>query len=725
MRWSSLIGPIMHLMGNPTEATRLADEALAALAYSSPMGEIRWIARLLSDFRRHSDALPLWQKIASQETLTEDTKAFLDCSKHLGRHDLILETCTALRKHGVVDRELALYEVQIRQQYDIEGAVAVLNEYMQHHPEDKLVRLRLSSIGLNWNRPEIIDARPSAMPSVQEVDAHTGRAAVYIMKLGGYPNEALVYGYELLRKHFGEADAHFAFMFNLQPVDPQPAIDDHIEVTVGSAVAYVEDGDTQTNWVIIEDSPDPDATHSEYSPEHPLARALHGKKVGDRFVLAQGSVSDRTGTITSILSKYVFRYQDGMKNWQIRFPRIAAVESFNVRRISKDGKEEFDFSPVIAVVEQLSASKERLKDLYRSDPITIHMIGAARGKGTVEAALYLAQETDGSVFCCAGTADERDRALGQLDVSNTLIIEPSAIATMFLLNLEDFLRQIPVTLVLSQGTIGELNEMLLEDTLYRGEGGVLAKAAHGIAFMPITPAEREQRRQSLASRIDKLKAACKIVGCVELAKLDAKHRDVMIKAFGQGGAESVVLASKPGHLLWTDDCRLAAFGRVEYGAKSAWTQILLQWAAAKGYIPEEYFLSSTARLIGFGYSFTSPSLPALVMAAKIADWNAARWPLASAIDQLGSESIYLRDAAALAVGFMEKIYREPLIFDEQRRSIVRTLLDKLATRPGGISAIQEIKRAVRNFFGLNVLGALDVLATIEAWCKSRPIQVGV
>jgi len=715
---------IAYLRSDITSATCLADDAVAALTDSAPQEEVRWIADLLSNLGRHSDALPLWQRVARQDALTDDTKGFFDCAMRLDRDDLILETCAALRRNGVVDRKLTLYEVQVLEKYDVSGAISVLSEYLQRSPDDLEVRLRRSYIGLTWNRPDVIDARPTSMPPVQDVDARTGRIAVNTMKLGGYPNEALLYGYELLRKHFGDPDAHLAFMFNLQPIDPRPSIDEPTEVKIGSAVSYIEDGEPQANWVIIEDASGPDAGRSEYSPEHPLSKALLGKKVGDNFVIAHGSVSDRRGTVVAILSKYVFRYQDGMRNWQIRFPEVPAVESVVVRRTTTAGKEEVDFSQVVAVIEQISSSAQRLKRLYHSDPVPINMIGAARGKGTVETMFYLAQESDASIFCCAGSADERDYALTALDVSNTWVLDPSSVATILLLNIEGALTQMPISLVLTQGTIAELNEMLREDTLFRGEGGVLTKSATGVAFTPITPIERNERLQSLSSRIDKLKGACKIVGCVELAKLEGQRRDLMIKAFGEGGAESIVLASKPGHVLWTDDSRLGSFARTEHGTTSAWTQVVLQWAAAKGHIPEEGLTASTRRLIGHGYVFTSPSLPALAMAAKMADWNSTNWPLSQAIDQLGSETIHLRDAATLAVSFMELTYGEALILDEKRRSIVRAALDRLGSRSGGMQSIGEIRRAVLTVFGLNVVGASDVLRTIDAWLRSRTIIRG-
>ena len=266
----------------------------------------------------------------------------------------------------------------------------------------------------------------------------------------------------------------------------------------------------------------------------------------------------------------------------------------------------------------------------------------ARGKGTIQTTLYLAQEDDTEVYCCLGAEDERCNALAALDVSGTWIIEPSALATIFLLGLESDLAALPISLVLSQGTVADFDEMLQEDARYKGEGGVLIKHGAGIALIPQTPSERAERVRLLTERITKVKSVSSIVGCVELAKLEKQQRELMTKAFGEGGAESVVLAAKSGHLLWTDDLRLAGFAKTEHGVKSAWTQVVLQWAAQRGYISEQRFVKSTARLIGYGYSFTSPSLASLLAAAEMAEWDQARWPFSKALDQLGTESILLQ-----------------------------------------------------------------------------------
>jgi hypothetical protein len=156
--------------------------------------------------------------------------------------------------------------------------------------------------------------------------------------------------------------------------------------------------------------------------------------------------------------------------------------------------------------------------------------------------------------------------------------------------------------------------------------------------------------------------------------------------------------------------------------KSAWTQAILLWAAQRGHISEQQFFGSTAKLIGYGYTFTSPSLPALIAAADIAEWDKSRRPLSQALALLGTESIQLRDAAQLAVYFLPHVYRQNIL-DERRRAITLELLDQIGSRTGGVQVIQAIRGAVPQVFGLDVIGAEAATSTIDGWLNSRAIKL--
>jgi len=112
------------------------------------------------------------------------------------------------------------------------------------------------------------------------------------------------------------------------------------------------------------------------------------------------------------------------------------------------------------------------------------------------------------------------------------------------------------------------------------------------------------------------------------------------------------------------------------------------WAAQRGHISEQLYVRYTAKLIGYGFTFTSPNLPALIAAAEMDEWDKTRRPLSQALAQLGTESIQIRDAALLTVSFLPRVYRQTIL-DERRRAITLQLMDQIGRRTGGVQAVRQ------------------------------------
>jgi transcription elongation GreA/GreB family factor len=57
----------------------------------------------------------------------------------------------------------------------------------------------------------------------------------------------------------------------------------------GTAVVYREDGEAAEKVFIIEESDSADPVLNKVSPRHFLAKAVDGKRIGDRFLLADNN----------------------------------------------------------------------------------------------------------------------------------------------------------------------------------------------------------------------------------------------------------------------------------------------------------------------------------------------------------------------------------------------------------------------------------------------------
>src|SRR5271168_3740271 len=317
--------------GKFDQASKLADEALSGLTPDIGADNRRKLAALLHDLGRYRDALPLWQALAPAGTAGTDTRRLLDCASRLGREDIVDDISRQLHPEKAVDAGAVADQLEKLERNDPEAALAELEEMLSAHPDDRVLKLRRSIVAARLGKADLVVADPNAMPPAREIPPALGRAAVQFMRDGGRANEALAYAYELLRHQGANVDAHRAYLAALGPVGPMPHVPDFDSAGPGAALSFLEEGSNTEKWVLLEEGNDADEALDEYGPQHPMTRAVKGKKAGEKFQLPEGRFSRRQATVKQMISKYAYRYMDVLINWQARFPGQAEIEMSYVR----------------------------------------------------------------------------------------------------------------------------------------------------------------------------------------------------------------------------------------------------------------------------------------------------------------------------------------------------------------------------------------------------------
>lgn len=711
----------LHLLeGKRDEASKGTDDALASIQDTTTVFDVRRLALLLSTLGRFPDALLLWQRIAALNVLSSDTRYLLDCASRLNRHDIMLETFRKLRQAGAIDRTLLDNELSFFERYDTDTAIEILNEEISRRPEDKALKLRRSKLGLALDRADLVDQDPSSVPAAEEVEPRTAVEAVRVLKAIGQEQYAVQYAYTVLRHNFQDPDAHGAFtlacLFGNEPQVEEPAC-----VETDAAVCYVEQGDSVPRWIIVEATPDPNSQFpdSELSPDNASCKAMMGKKVGDTFVLAKGAIQDRTGEIKEIQNKYVHRLRDCMKQWQVRFPELPVVEAVKLpEKPGKSGESEFNIDVLFQSVDRRHEDTRKIERMYKESPPPLHMFGEYFGGNAFTALQHLASRTDVPVRCCHGSGEEHDHAAKALRACNTLVLDVSAIASLFLLDRLDILENWPIDLVVSRNTVNELRQMIANEVqVHSGASEQLVKTKTGYAFVERTAEQKEAYVGKLRHLVEVLETTCKVESCEALATMEPEKRETLVNCFGQYGAEAVLLAAGPGGVLWTDDFVQAALARGEYGASRVWTQLVVGARAESGMVDPEIFLDASAKLLGYRYSFTGPNPEIVRQAGVIAEWKVDSWPLSQALSVFAEESASLEQILRLAAGFLVLLYQEPLL-STTKANITVKILEHIAKKKEGIQGIHALREALPNIFGLNVVGLLDATETVDAWLKS-------
>ena len=720
--FKTLKAKLLVLEGQQDEALHLADQALSVINDASTVYETRRLARVLFGLGRYTDALPLWQRICNTSVLSDDTKHLLDCASRLDRHDIMLETLKNLRVAGASDRKLLNNELSLLQMYDTDYAIEILNDEISERPDDVELKLRRSVLGLALDRSDLVEGNPSAVPEPHQVDPEMALDAVRVLRETGHEHYAVQYAYQVIRLNMSDPNAHSTYIFALSPFGNTPVLEDPERVETGAAVCYVEQGKSESYWIIVEDQTDDTSqfTERELSPDHSICKAMMGKKVGDTFVLASGGIQDRIGEIKSIRNKYIYRYQECTDQWQVRFPEHPFLQMVSIpEKTVESGESEPDISVILKSIDERHEHVEKLNEIYSTRDMPLHMYGKQFGTNAFEALIGLAQFADVSVKCCVGSVEERDEASRALRSSSTVVIDSSAISSLYILDRLDILECGLADFVVSLGTVNELRMMITNKSLFHNkESGFMGKTVSGYAFTKSTEEQYESQIKSLRHLVKVLETNCKIESCNALATLEPCRRETIVKIVGQYGAEAILLSASPGAVLWTDDQAQAMVAKGEHGVSRVWTQLMIETCVDSGLVETGVYLDASAKLFGYGFYFTSINAEVIRQAGMGSNWRTDTWPLSKVLSVFAEESVELDQLLHLAAGFLKLLFLETLL-DTTRQSITVEILDNIAKQEGGLQGIASLKNALPGYFGINYVGLEKANDVIETWQKGK------
>jgi tetratricopeptide (TPR) repeat protein len=709
--------------GDSSGASTLAEEALRHVGEDTPELDLRSLALQLGKLERHKEALPLWLRINESVGYGNDVRHLVRCAERVKRFDVILKVAEATRNAGVFDPWLLFKEVETLEVFDLEKAIGLLQDRLKNHPDDKHARIRLSFLGLKWGRPELIDARPEALPSLDEATPTGGAITVDILRQHGDPNAALRYAYELVRRYPDDADANASLIkVFFDPSSRALTIFESAEVGIGAAVHYAESEDRE-RWVIIEDSPNPRPELGEYPPTHPLAEALIGKRVGDTVTLSKTSARDRTAVIKEILSKYVHRVREVVDSWQLRFPDQPFIQVFRV--VTTDpvtGEEVPDFTDLKIVADKRFEQTSEAEATYRNQVIPLHLFAHCVGCDPFWAVHLAASKPDLVIRSNRGRDEEQTAALEALGTSHTLVLDLTALAMTSLLQLEGLLKRWRGKLVISQSTATELRSTKENLSSKRGRSGHYGKCEKGY-YIREAPAEvTRAEADSFTAFVDSVLAVCEVRGCPAMAELDPEMRENLVHAFGQHGTESMLLARNPGHALWTEDITVSDIAVSEFSVRRVWAQSVLAHATNIGLISPDDYLSAVAKLLGIDDQATAFNPFVLVKAGSMSDWDAGKWPLNKALEQFANPTVPDDQVILLAAAMVVNLFKQALLVETRQATLI-AILERMSARKHGLIAVRVLLSLLPAVFGVNVLAADEANGIGQAWlaeARRRP-----
>ena len=254
----------------------------------------------------------------------------LRASKRAKRYDVLRRVCREWREAGVYDERLLHDEVEIMERFAPQEALVLIEREITKHPQDLLLRLRLSCVALKLDRTELVSRDPDSYPNPQNVGAQNGAVVINVLKDVEAFDAALRYSYTLLRHNQDDNIAHLALAFLVLSGHPEDLLKAPEVVGTDTAVCFVEEGSAEMHWRVIEYKSHEPQFPEEISQDHEFALRLSGLHLGDTFYISGDEIDGRKATVREIVSKYVYRARKCMNDWQINFPGHPGFEMFRV-----------------------------------------------------------------------------------------------------------------------------------------------------------------------------------------------------------------------------------------------------------------------------------------------------------------------------------------------------------------------------------------------------------
>lgn len=700
------------------EANQFLTEAITSHQPEDSRCATDFLARTLIEAGRLTDALPLLQELFNAQTPNFDVGLLLNCAGRLKQDQIILDTCQALHERGVRNWELVEFESRYLEEYDFPKAIGRLQEFIVANPTHRLAKLRLAIIGTRYGHDDLVKVSEEVLPRPEDLPMQYAVPVIHLLQWQGQGKLAVDYAYRLLRGHYSELEAHKAYLSSLMPASrPEdiPATMD--EVQIGSAVQYSEGGDVAVDWFVIEETDKPNSEFEELAVQSDIARELLGKKVGDSFVLARSPIQDRVGKVVQILSKYTRRFQAIGEQMQLKFGAQSVIQRMRVPPPEKFTAA--DLQPMLDSVRARSEAISKLREIYRSTIVTLHMYGDQLGHTAYEGLFDLAISEDDFVRCAPSQMEALANALTALGSKSTVVVDLTALATLRLLGItRQVLTSSAFRFVISPGTFVELQQLRAQSRFSVPHGTMYYdKGQH--YFTETTEEQTEEQKTAFEEYMQCVERNVNVIPVPQLATLAPERRDLLERILGRYGLESALLALSPGYIWWTDDFGAGEVGKSQLGVERGWTQAIVEHIANVGLIDRGVVDEAYAKLVGFNYQSTHFTGAVMIAALRVSKGSVDAFPMRQMIRAFELLPSTSQNAAfRLLAEFILRMTLEPLL-PETRCIATKAFLNTFPNDAMTDAKLASFRSQCAGLMTLNPLAQADFIRCFDQWNNEK------
>ncbi len=719
-------------------ANEKRDEAIALLKeaynYVQDGAEFLDIVMLAEQFYIHKlfkEAATLYEKLADTNLNSDLTQWLIKSYYGAGEIRKALEVCQKLReKYGPLENISEMEVVIYEEIGDMNQAETVCKEYLKKFPKDYNMRIRLGMVHFRSNNEEDIDNVLDSFPDfknysfLKNLSLEACVQLAQLHKIRFQREKALKIMYEVRRMHFDKPDAHLRYIGIFLFVERE--ISDVLNPTqVEKNTAVQINISDEDYWNIIEERHDVDIARNERDVNDPFAKQLLGKKKNDVV-----RIGEKTVKIVDIKSKFSYAYQESFRKYEPLFPTDEGVET-----VKLDDSEEIDdkerFQPMFDRIDRHHEYILEIEELYKKENITIGCFTNLVGSNSLDTWGPLMGNPELGIRCSIGDIEERSSILNRLHDSNPkLVVDIISLITLHSLDAADIVVSAFGKLCIAQSTIDELQSIISEreGMWSKREGMIVGKQGNRYVKQIINPDEMKQGIEYLKDIIHWIRQNCDVGQATAGSEMNQLRRRELNDMLQQHFLDTVLLASQPGHLLFSDDGRLRHYAKTSLNSDAGtnfqidgvWTQVLLEHCVNQNLLDEADYDEMTIKLVCSRYYHTQFDADLLMEVAKRSNWKISE-PYNSFVLALGEERMNGQSALDVAVDFLFKLWEESILF-RQKEFLTLGLLTGLTYGHNADTVLSQLEYLIQNNRTLFLPVENSIRRRINAFKQIYPLE---
>ncbi len=598
---------------------------------------------------------------------------------------------------------------------DLPRAERSLRQLAQHRPEDAGVAIQLADVLLRLGQ------RDSALAAVEPVrlrvdldTANTVNLALVLMRAGEHL-AAVSLAFRAIRAAPDDEEVQHACLFGVAipaetaGLDLAPLYDR--ERAEPDTVVTMRDRHGRDHAITIFAEGPNDVTKQEFLASDPRVSSVLGKAVGDKVMSLGAMSASEVYEVTGIESAIQFTIRTALQAFERRFPNQTVMRSLFVGE-----GEQFDPSELVVMLQQRDDRIERIKALYRQQPVPLGLMAFSFGRSLRRTYLELLAdstlriEVDVPLFASAGEVAAK---------KDTVVLTVTGLSTLKELGLLPLLTTQFAQLIAPRSLVEELAAELGEwdAVVVRGEFATASAHDGRIATQEATADDILRVRSSVAALHSFVTANAEILPrpATQLAGADE-----LLKLMGQSSFDSLML-SGPDAPLFADDLVLRAVALEHRGEVGFATVSLLREARARDLIDAATFSEAVSRLRGWRHSIVPVS-----DAELLGELTRASFQLSAGVRRMFDDAFHPAIDAGARVATATALVREVAVasaMDGSIAAVTTAVTERLTAGSDAPSVAPAFLQAIREALRLLPIAQRDVTVSISDVLLARNLPL--